>query len=46
MKTRLTLEIVVSHPEDYDPAEHFTYYFSDDAIEPVVEFVDEEWETV
>ncbi len=29
MKTRLTLELVVEHPTDWNPVDHFVYYFDD-----------------
>lgn len=42
--TRLELIFLVTHDEDYDPAEHFVWYFDDGFPEPDVFVVVESWE--
>ena len=46
MKSRLTLVITAEFPPDYDPTDHFVWYFSDDRDEPIIVSVDEHWEDI
>lgn len=51
MRSQLTLIIDVEHPEGFDPADHFVYYFADDHDyipdrEDGMFTVREDWETI
>jgi hypothetical protein len=43
MRTRLTLVIEVDHNPDYDPVDHFVWYFDDEAPEPLTTVITESW---
>lgn len=41
--TSYTLTFTIRHDPDYNPADHFVWYFTDDAPEPVIIAIEEEW---